>query len=262
MEQDRANQIKANSLHIDDNFNTLLNAVNGKLDLNGTSSPTANISMASHKLTNLATPTASGDAATKGYVDSADTALSATCVKLSGNQTIAGTKTFSSSPVVPAPTNNTHAATKKYVDDSITTLSNACVKLSGTQTITGAKTFSGSVTHSAAMSMGSQKITNLSNPSSSTDAANKSYVDSAITTATKIASASQLGQVKIGTNVNVDANGVISVNNASTSAKGVLQLGRTNTTANAATAAVRQTIITNTIPTTGTDGVIYFVYAA
>ena len=268
MEQDRANQIKANSLHVDDNFNTLLNAVNSKLDLDGTSSPTANISMASHKLTNLATPTASGDAATKGYVDSADTALSATCVKLSSNQTIAGTKTFSSSPVVPAPTNNTDASTKKYVDDSITTLSNACVKLSGTQTITGAKTFSGStifsgsVTHSAAMSMGSQKITNLSNPSSSTDAANKSYVDSAITSATKIASASQLGQVKIGTNVNVDANGVISVNNASTSAKGVLQLGRTNTTGNAATAAVRQTVITNAVPSTGTDGVIYFVYNA
>ena len=148
MEQDRANQIKANSLHVDDNFNTLLNAVNGKLDLDGTSSPTANISMASHKLTNLATPTSSGDAATKGYVDSNITTLSGTCVKLSGAQTVAGVKTFSSSPVVPAPTNNTDASTKKYVDDSITTLSNACVKLSGTQTITGAKTFSSTISGS------------------------------------------------------------------------------------------------------------------
>ena len=154
MEQDRENQIKANSAHVDDNFNTLLNAVNGKLDLDGTSTPTANISMGSHKITNIATPTASGDAATKGYVDSA------------------------------------------------------------------------------------------------------------ITTATKIASASQLGQVKIGTNVTVDAQGVISIAGATTTNKGVVQLGRTNTTANANTAAVRNTVITNTVPVSGTDGVIYFVYAA
>lgn len=154
MEQDRINQIKANSVHVDDNFNTLLNAVNGKLDLDGTSIPTADISMGSHKITNIATPTASGDAATKGYVDSS------------------------------------------------------------------------------------------------------------ITSATKIASASQLGQVKIGTNVNVNSSGVISVNDATTGQKGVIQLGRTNTTANAATSAVRNTVIQNSIPTTGTDGVIYFVYAA
>lgn len=268
MEQDRANQVKANSLHVDDNFNTLANAVNGKLDLDGTSVPTANISMGSHKITNIATPTASGDAATKGYADSQVSTLSGTCVKLSGAQTIADVKTFTSSPVVPTPTTNMQASTKKYVDDNITTLSNACVKLSGTQTITGAKTFSGSTTfsgsvsHASTVAMGSNKITNLGTPSSSTDAANKSYVDSAITTATKIASASQLGQVKIGTNVNVNSSGVISVNDATTSQKGVVQLGRTNTTGNAAVAAVRNTVITNTVPTTGTDGVIYFVYAA
>lgn len=34
-----------------------------------------------------------------------------------GNQTIAGIKTFSSSPIVPAPTTDLQAATKKYVDD-------------------------------------------------------------------------------------------------------------------------------------------------
>ena len=154
MEQDRIAEIKANSVHVDDNFNTLLNGVNGKLDLDGTSSPTADISMASHKFTNLATPTASGDSATKGYVDNA------------------------------------------------------------------------------------------------------------ITANTKIASASQLGQVKIGSNVTVDANGVISIADATTSVKGVVQLGKTDTTANAALEAVRATVITNSVPSTGTDGVIYFVYSA
>ena len=40
-------------------------------------------------------------------------------VGTSGNETIAGVKTFSSSPIVPAPTTNMQVATKKYVDDSV-----------------------------------------------------------------------------------------------------------------------------------------------
>ena len=40
-------------------------------------------------------------------------------VHKSGAETIAGVKTFSASPIVPAPTTNLHAATKKYVDDTI-----------------------------------------------------------------------------------------------------------------------------------------------
>ncbi len=42
-----------------------------------------------------------------------------TNVKLSGNQTIDGTKTFTSSPIVPTPTTNTQAANKQYVDSKI-----------------------------------------------------------------------------------------------------------------------------------------------
>ena len=40
-------------------------------------------------------------------------------VNLTGNQTVAGVKTFSSSPIVPAPTTDLQAATKKYIDDLI-----------------------------------------------------------------------------------------------------------------------------------------------
>lgn len=40
-------------------------------------------------------------------------------VKLTGDQTVAGVKTFSSSPIVPTPTTNYQASTKKYVDDEI-----------------------------------------------------------------------------------------------------------------------------------------------
>ena len=43
-------------------------------------------------------------------------------VKNSGNETIAGVKTFSSSPVVPTPTTDMQASTKKYVDNNITGL--------------------------------------------------------------------------------------------------------------------------------------------
>jgi len=38
-------------------------------------------------------------------------------VKLTGNQTVAGTKTFSSSPIVPIPSSGTQAVNKQYVDD-------------------------------------------------------------------------------------------------------------------------------------------------
>lgn len=144
MEQDRENQIKANSVHVDDNFNTLLNATNGKLEADGSIVPTADLPMDSHKITGLATPTLNGDAATKGYVDSRDSTLDATYVKLSGAQTVAGVKTFSSSPVVPTPTTNMQASTKKYVDDGLA----GCVKTTGNQTIAGTKTFSSKITGS------------------------------------------------------------------------------------------------------------------
>lgn len=46
-------------------------------------------------------------------------------VLLSGNQTVAGVKTFSSFPITPSsdPTTNYQVATKKYVDDNITSVS-------------------------------------------------------------------------------------------------------------------------------------------
>lgn len=54
----------------------------------------------------------SGILATKQYVDDANVALTT-------NQTIAGIKTFSSSPIVPNPTTGTQAANKVYVDNVI-----------------------------------------------------------------------------------------------------------------------------------------------
>ncbi|EEL0670700.1 hypothetical protein HLX23_001650 [Campylobacter coli] len=60
-------------------------------------------------------------------------------VALSGNQTIAGIKTFSVPPVSATnPTANNQVANKSYVD----TVGNSKVALSGNQTIAGVKTFS------------------------------------------------------------------------------------------------------------------------
>lgn len=155
MEQDRINQVKANSDHVDDNFNTLLNAVNKKLEADGSITPTANLPMGGYKITNMGSPTVSGDAATKGYVDSA------------------------------------------------------------------------------------------------------------ITAAKVAATAERLGQVIVGNNISVDVSGKISVATASNAGDtGVVQLGKTDTIANASQALVRKTVLTNSVPSSGEDGVIYFVYAA
>lgn len=134
MEQDRLNNIKANSVHVDDNFNTLLNAVNRKLEIDGSIVPTADLPMGNHKLTQLATPTASGDAATKGYTDSA-LLLKADLA----SPTLTGT------PTAPTPTagdNSTNIATTAFVTDAISTAGASYVKLSGNQTVAGTKTFS------------------------------------------------------------------------------------------------------------------------
>jgi hypothetical protein len=98
-------------------------------------------------------------AATKQYVDAGD----ATAVKLTGDQTVAGIKTFSSIPVLPAsdPTTSNQATRKSYVD----TLDGANVKLTGAQTVAGVKTFS------------SIPIGPASDPTTDNQLARKFYVD-------------------------------------------------------------------------------------
>lgn len=72
-------------------------------------------------------PTLMGWDGTKTYGVRVDTARYAESVKdgvyTTGNQTIAGVKTFNSSPIVPTPTTETQATNKKYVDDSISSVS-------------------------------------------------------------------------------------------------------------------------------------------
>lgn len=92
-------------------------------------------------------------------------------VQLTGNQTVAGIKTFSSPPVSATnPTTSNQVANKAYVDalgSQVTTLDGANVKLTGNQSIAGIKTFS-------------SPPVSATNPTASNQVANKAYVDSAI----------------------------------------------------------------------------------
>lgn len=82
-------------------------------------------------------------------------------MRKTGNETVAGVKTFSSSPVVPTPTTAQQASNKSYVDSKFVTISTS-------QTITGGKTFADGGTLEVPI------------PTSQGMAANKQYVDTSV----------------------------------------------------------------------------------
>jgi len=111
-------------------------------------------------ITNLTSPTNSGDAATKGYVDTAD----ALKLNLSGG-TMSGVIAMGTSKITGLgdPTLAQDAATKTYVDTA------DALKLN----LAGG-------TMSGAIAMGTSKITGLGDPTANQDAATKVYVDTSI----------------------------------------------------------------------------------
>lgn len=106
----------------DDNFAQGFNEV---LCRDGRVAMTGALKMGTNKITGLGNGTNSDDAVTKSQLDSQNTTINTTIntldaqnVKLTGNQTVAGVKTFSSSPVVPTPAasdNSTKAATTAWI---------------------------------------------------------------------------------------------------------------------------------------------------
>ena len=97
-------------------------------------------------------PTNNTDASTKKYVDDADASilaainsLDAAVVKLTGNQTVGGTKTFSASPVGPTEatgTFSTKLATSNKVKNELDAYA-PMVRTTGNQNISGQKTHLG-----------------------------------------------------------------------------------------------------------------------
>ena len=92
----------------------------------------------------------------------ADKANDTDVVHNTGNETVAGTKTFSSAVVIPTPTLGSHATNKTYVDGQIPA-SSTLVHTTGDETIADIKTFSSSPI--------------VPTPTTGTQAANKTYVD-------------------------------------------------------------------------------------
>ena len=153
--------------------------------------PTATVSVNSQKITNLDTPTASADAANKGYVDTQITNLIAAApgaldtldelaAALGDDANFATTVTNSLATKLPlaggtmsgaiamgtnkitglgTPTTNTDAATKAYADTML--------PLAGG-------------TMSGAIAMGTNKITGLGDPTNAQDAVTKYYLDNVV----------------------------------------------------------------------------------
>lgn len=140
-EQDRINNVSIDSEHMDENFNDIASGLSQAMLRNGQYSMNGALNMNNYKIQNVANGTATKDAINKSQLDSAVTTLNTSInakadntavVKLTGNQTIAGTKTFSSTI---AGSINGNAAT---VTNGVYT--------TGNQSIAGNKTFSGSTT--------------------------------------------------------------------------------------------------------------------
>lgn len=134
-------------------------------------------------------PTTANQLTRKSYVDAGDTtnanaitALDGAVVKLTGDQTVAGIKTFSSIPVGPAsdPTTANQLTRKSYVD----ALDAANVKLTGDQTVAGIKTFS------------SIPVLPASDPTTTNQATRKSYVDTLDGANVKLTGAQSISGVK------------------------------------------------------------------
>ena len=120
-EQDRLNNVEiASDRHDeeDDNFAAGLSAC---VLRDGRAAMSGNLNLDGHRIIGVGTGTASTDAVNKSQMDTALSAKAAdnAVVKLTGNQTIAGTKTFSTSPVLPTPSvsdNSTKGATTAYIN--------------------------------------------------------------------------------------------------------------------------------------------------
>ena len=162
------------------------------------------INMGGFSISNLPTPSANSDAATKKYVDDAIsggiTPPTGDYLPLSGGQ-MSGNIDMDSNRITSlgAPTAGTDAVNKDYVDTAVT----------GFLPTTGG-TMSGNISMS-----GSSKVTQATAPTENADLTNKQYVDQQIAAGAytlPVASSSTLGGVKIGENVNVTADGTISVN--------------------------------------------------
>jgi hypothetical protein len=165
-------------------------------------------------ITNLTSPTNSGDAATKGYVDTAD----ALKLNLSGG-TMSGAIAMGTNKItgLGTPTLTADAATKGYVDTAVSNLidsapgaldtlnelaaalgDDASFSTTVTTSIAAKLPLAGG-TMSGAIAMGTSKITGLGDPTLAQDAATKTYVDTADALKLNLSGGTMSGAIAMGT---------------------------------------------------------------
>jgi hypothetical protein len=121
---------------------------------------TGDLDMGNNQIENLGTPFAPTDAATKGYVDTADALkLDKSGGTMTGDIDMGGQMVEN----LGTPVATDDAATKGYVDSS----------LAGKLSLSGG-------TMTGTLNMGAQSLTNLPTPTNNSDAATKTYVDSSL----------------------------------------------------------------------------------
>jgi hypothetical protein len=147
----------------------------GYLKLDGTNGMVGAFNMGNNKIVNVGNPTSAQDVATKNHVDQALSGLNALYLNLDGTNAMSGALNMGASNKIVGvadPVAAQDAATKAYVDSLIATavsaVASSCLKLDGT------------VPMAAPFNMGTNKITNVGNPTAAQDAATKVYVDSIV----------------------------------------------------------------------------------
>ncbi len=139
----------------------------GSIPLSGFGAATADVALGANKLTGVADPTAAQDAATKKYVDDANTAIT----------------TLTDGNIYVGDASNT--ATERSLSGDVT-MSNLGVTVIGNGKITDAKLDKGSIPLSgfgaatADVALGGQKLIGVADPALAQDAATKKYVDDAL----------------------------------------------------------------------------------
>ena len=125
------------------------------------------IDVSGNKITQVGTPTATDDAATKLYVDQSSSGVSGDYILKDGSVAFTGNQSMGSNKLtsVTNPTADQDAATKVYVDINTVDVSANYILKAGTVAFTGNQ------------SMGSNKLTSVTNPTANQDAATKYYVD-------------------------------------------------------------------------------------
>lgn len=145
-----------------------------KLSLTG-GTVTGDINMSGNKITNIGTPSNSGDIVNKSYVDTQITNISNSInnyLPLSGG-TMSGNINLGNHSIINVanPINASDVANKSYIDNTIESLSNELQDIY--LPLTGGML-------SGILNLNNNRITGVGTPTSNSDAANKNYVDTYI----------------------------------------------------------------------------------